>query len=193
VGSREVEQRREVHRRKYQARVASGAWAAYRPRHAKNQRAWRARNRDKLKARNKIYREANREKLRTRMREWSAKHRDSLKVRNSEWRAVNLPIVLWHAAKRRAVQCSIPFTIKPTDIIIPKRCPVFGKKLVRPMGRGRGKITPDSPTLDRINPAKGYVASNIAVISHRANRLKSNATAKEHRRIAEWMESNARG
>lgn len=57
------------------------------------------------------------------------------------------------------------------------------------MAAGRKKSHDTSPTLDRLNNAWGYVPGNIAVISHRANKLKGDATAKELRRIATWMES----
>lgn len=43
------------------------------------------------------------------------------------------------------------------------------------------------PTIDRIIPALGYVPGNIVVISHRANRMKSDGTAEEHERIAAWL------
>jgi hypothetical protein len=45
----------------------------------------------------------------------------------------------------------------------------------------------NSPSLDRINPEKGYVRGNIAIISYRANRMKADGTADEHRLIAEWI------
>jgi hypothetical protein len=44
-----------------------------------------------------------------------------------------------------------------------------------------------SPSLDRIDPREAYVPRNVAVISYRANRLKNNGTAEEHRHIGERM------
>lgn len=40
-------------------------------------------------------------------------------------------------------------------------------------------MTEGSPTLDRIVPSRGYVVGNVAVISMRANRLKSDASVAE--------------
>jgi hypothetical protein len=38
---------------------------------------------------------------------------------------------------------------------------------------GEGRL-PESPSLDRITPSKGYVEGNCRVVSDKANRLKSN-------------------
>jgi hypothetical protein len=46
-----------------------------------------------------------------------------------------------------------------------------------------------SPSLDKINPELGYVPGNVAIISYRANRIKNNGTAEEHRLIADWMDA----
>jgi hypothetical protein len=67
------------------------------------------------------------------------------------------------------------------DIVIPEVCPVLGMKLES--GEGRGCHLPSSPSLDRIDPSKGYRRGNIRVISYRANQLKSNATLEELRAV----------
>ena len=48
------------------------------------------------------------------------------------------------------------------------------------MGKGiKGGPTHNSPSVDRIDPKKGYTPDNIRVISWRANSLKSDASLKE--------------
>ena len=42
---------------------------------------------------------------------------------------------------------------------------------------------------DRVVPALGYVPSNIRVISFRANRIKSDASAAELRAVLEYVEA----
>lgn len=79
-------------------------------------------------------------------------------------------------ARGRAKAAGLAFNITEDDVIIPKYCPVLGIKLKR--GRGNGP-SPNSPSLDRIDPRKGYVKENVWVISHRANRIKNNATPEE--------------
>jgi hypothetical protein len=44
---------------------------------------------------------------------------------------------------------------------------------------------PNSPSLDRIDPTKGYVKGNVWIVSHRANTLKGNATHDELKAITE--------
>jgi hypothetical protein len=73
-----------------------------------------------------------------------------------------------------------------SDIRVPCKCPVLGIKLVMNVGFGRN----NSATIDRINPKKGYIKSNIAVISHMANRIKSNATAEEIKKTYQWLKKN---
>lgn len=91
---------------------------------------------------------------------------------------------LWASAKRRASSKEIPFEISPEDIQVPHYCPVLGI----PLKKGVGKVHDASPTLDRITPDTGYVVGNIVVVSMRANRLKSDASIEELRRIASFYE-----
>lgn len=66
------------------------------------------------------------------------------------------------------------------------RCPVFGLRL----RSNAGTVADDSPTLDRLDHAKGYTRDNIAVISMKANRAKSNCTAAQIKMLAKWMHRN---
>jgi len=78
-------------------------------------------------------------------------------------------------AKQRAKKSGIEFNLKSVDIQVPEKCPLLGI----PIKRGRGHCCDGSPTLDRINPTKGYIKNNVWVISYRANLIKSNATPEE--------------
>jgi hypothetical protein len=89
--------------------------------------------------------------------------------------------------KLRAKKTEIRFNLTVEDIVVPKRCPVFGI----PLQRGKKHSCDNSPTVDRINPDKGYVKGNVAIISRLANSLKGKATAAQHRRIADWMDTRA--
>lgn len=81
------------------------------------------------------------------------------------------------------------FTIVVDDVIavmpLDGRCPALGLVLEK----GRGEKHDRTPTLDRLNPMKGYEPGNIAVISDRANRMKSDGTATELELVAAWMRS----
>jgi hypothetical protein len=91
--------------------------------------------------------------------------------------------------KRAAKAKGVPFDLTRDDIFIPEHCPVLGIRL-RAIGTGRGH---DCPEADRLVPELGYVRGNVSFISHRANRLKDNATPDELERVAAWMRARARG
>lgn len=59
--------------------------------------------------------------------------------------------------------------------IVADTCPLLGFPLIY----AQPKLSDNSPTLDRKNPTLGYTKGNVAVISHRANRLKSDSTIEE--------------
>lgn len=90
---------------------------------------------------------------------------------------------LYKGAVDRARRRGIDISITLDDIVIPDVCPVLGI----PMERSRGRWNEGSPSLDRLDNTKGYTKDNVRVISHRANRLKSNATASELEAIAAWL------
>jgi hypothetical protein len=87
---------------------------------------------------------------------------------------------------QRAKNKGVEFSLTERDIVIPKRCPVLGLKL-KPAGRGQQEDA--TVSVDRLNPAKGYVSGNIEIMSLRANRIKNDGTAKEHEIVAAWMRS----
>ena len=94
-------------------------------------------------------------------------------------------------ARVRARKADVPFTITVADIVIPSHCPILGIALEQKLGqRGGGDA---SPSLDRIEPALGYVPGNVIVISNRANRLKSDASIEELRSIASFYATFAPG
>lgn len=62
-------------------------------------------------------------------------------------------------------------------------CPVLNIKL----SWSNSKLMDNSPSLDRIDNTKGYVNGNMCIMSQRANRIKSDGTAIEHKLIAKWM------
>lgn len=84
---------------------------------------------------------------------------------------------LLYPAQKRAKAKGIPCTITIDDIIIPEFCPILGMPLAR--ARGIGCARSNSPSLDRINPLLGYIPGNVAVISRRANTMKTDASSDE--------------
>ncbi len=88
---------------------------------------------------------------------------------------------IWCSVKKRAKQKRIKFELTIQDIPeIPKFCPILGIKIQE---NNISSPLDSSPSLDRINPKKGYVKGNIRIICNRANRIKSDATIEELRLI----------
>jgi hypothetical protein len=89
------------------------------------------------------------------------------------------------SAKERAAKKGLPFSLTKDDIAIPSHCPILGV----PLKRGTKCFHDYSPSLDRIIPELGYVPGNIQVISHRANRIKTDANPEEVMLVAQYMSS----
>ena len=92
--------------------------------------------------------------------------------------------MMYNSARQRAKRDGVPCTITAKDIVIPKVCPVFGIELKA----GDRHSHENSPSLDRIIPALGYVPGNVRVISHLANMLKSKATLEQLRALIRYLE-----
>ena len=115
--------------------------------------------------------ERNREAVNSR-----AKERYQIKVKESP------ESLIWDRAQSRSRKLGLPFNITIEDIVIPEFCPILGIKL----NVGLGKVSDASPSLDKVIPGLGYVRGNIQVISNRANRIKTDATLNELKKVYEF-------
>lgn len=80
------------------------------------------------------------------------------------------------------------FTIKFEDVPWVTHCPILGIKL-----NYKGKsFSDDYASFDRIDSSKGYIKGNVAIISWKANKMKSNGSSKDHRNIADWIDNNTK-
>ena len=83
----------------------------------------------------------------------------------------------------------MPFDLEPQDIkdklnLAGSKCPVLGVDMeISKLGSKNNDLT---PSIDRIDPKKGYVKGNIIVVSMRANRIKTDATVDEIRKVANF-------
>lgn len=92
--------------------------------------------------------------------------------------------------KARSKKVGIEFDLKLEDIVIPEKCPLLGIKLeMNKEQKGRGSALDSSPSLDRIDPKKGYVRSNVKVISMLANMIKSRATPDQIKLLASNLDA----
>lgn len=102
------------------------------------------------------------------------------------WKGRNREKNLFQQARYRAKTKNIPFDIEISDIIIPETCPILGLPLKKSIDGNRDL----SPSLDRIDNAKGYVKGNIQVISSKANTMKSTADKDDLINFSNWVKEN---
>jgi hypothetical protein len=126
------------------------------------------------------YRKANREKYRDYNKAWVKRsgHKSTEQTRNRR-ASLTKAQQMFERSRDRAKHQDIAFDITPEDIVIPEFCPYLGIPIVT----GVGKMTDNSPSLDRIDSAKGYIKGNVEVISFRANTIKNCGTPQEHMMI----------
>jgi len=67
-------------------------------------------------------------------------------------------------------------------------CECCGKKLDIGFKKDN-KFNDNSPSMDRVNPNKGYEKENVAILCWRCNKHKQDSTAKELRMIAAFMDT----
>lgn len=90
----------------------------------------------------------------------------------------------FRAKKYNAQRTGWEWSISFGDLDWPTHCPILGMELDY-FAEGRQE---NSPSFDQIDAGKGYVKGNVHIISWRANRIKNNGTAEEHRKIADYLE-----
>lgn len=127
----------------------------------------------------RTYYERNRERLKKQTTE--AYHRRRAAAPKGVWLKAAL-----HAAKLRAKKGGYDFDLVPDDVVVPDTCPALGQPL---QFFAEGCAADLSPTLDKIDPSKGYTKGNVVVISMKANRIKNNATAEEIALVAAWVKT----
>ena len=95
---------------------------------------------------------------------------------------------LVNSARHRAKDRNLPFDIDlgyvrsmvGENAELASHCPVLGIPFDWSCLRNNGsKPVSNSPSLDRIDPERGYVKGNVWIISFRANTIKNNATHEE--------------
>lgn len=127
----------------------------------------------------KEYHQENKEKINSYVR---AYHRNR--------KIVNTEQEIFSRTKSRAKKYNLPFDMTVEDIVIPEKCPVLGIDIIRGPNDGKKGPRPNSPSIDRIIPEKGYMRDNIRIISNRANTLKSNASITEINLVLEDLLKN---
>lgn len=134
------------------------------------------------------FRDKKRKQARVRTQKYARKvGANEMARRGKQWRLDNPEANLLTKARQRAKKNGLECTITIEDIKIPTHCPYLGTLISRYGGSG-----PDVPTLDRINPNRGYVPGNIIVVSFKANTMKHNSYPSEVINLGRRIESLVR-
>lgn len=97
---------------------------------------------------------------------------------------------LINQAKGRAKKFGLPCDITVEGLEWPTHCPILGLELdYNKTVPGERRTRVSVATLDRKTNNLGYVLGNVFVISHRANRIKSDATVEEMRAVVAYMDA----
>lgn len=93
---------------------------------------------------------------------------------------------LWRRLKLKGLPESIYYALQDT---LPDICPVLGIPINY---ENKGYTDRNScPSLDKTIPSLGYTAANTRLISFKANRIKSDATIEEVRKVLAYLETQA--
>ncbi len=91
----------------------------------------------------------------------------------------------FRAKKANAIRNGYDWTVTFGELHWPTHCPILGMEI----NYFSESVQESSPSFDRTDNNLGYIPGNVGIISWRANRIKNNGTADEHRRIAAYLDS----
>lgn len=142
----------------------------------------------------KQYYQQNKEKFAERNRARYSQKKDEIKAHLSEYYKTKKGRigVMFNSLKQNAKQRGIEVGVSLEYVrsIATDSCPVFGIDFNwLDWGTKNGKALDNSPSLDRIDPTKGYIENNVIWISTKANRIKNNATIEEIVAVAKWLKN----
>lgn len=120
------------------------------------------------------------------LQDYYALNKEKVLQTQANWKARNPFKIRFLNKRSHALRQGLEFDLELEDFPdIPALCPVLGLPLTHETGTKSPK--PYSPSLDRIDPAKGYVKGNVQWMSHKANAMKQDATPDELLMFADWV------
>lgn len=131
------------------------------------------------------YYHKNKDKIREQRKTQRSRSHESRIQESQKWRQENQRESLWKSARNNAITKGRDFSIIPSDILIPEKCPYLNIPLTNIQGQGRVWT---NASLDRKDSSKGYTKDNIQVISILANCMKQHATEEQLLAFAQGVE-----
>ena len=166
---------------------------------AEGQRKYRENNKEKVREQTRKYEQNNKEKIAERKKKYNQINKERIVKRQKIWQEKNPYLIqaysLIHArnrSKKKNIPIDLDFISKPNIMEWLKRqprCECCNVEFDIGSKNGKGK-PPNSPSLDRFYPEKGYVKGNVFLICVRCNTLKYDATVKELETVVAWMKQN---
>ena len=153
-------------------------------------------NKEDVRARNSAYYQQNKDKVRIINKAWEQKNKEKVRADKQAYKEQHKGTIdyalrsLLAGAKSRAKINNLPFdlTLEWLETMVVSHCPIT----LQPLDWTKEQIVngrhgPSSPSIDKIIPELGYVQSNCAIVSFRGNRIKSDGTIDEFRRMVQYM------
>lgn len=134
-------------------------------------------SKEREKEYNKKWFQLNKERLNANGR------RERCAIGSRKWRKNNPEKKYLSAIKSRSKRKGYEFNLTIEDIKIPDTCPI----LQIPIFITEGPQCDNTPAVDRIDNTRGYVKGNVRVISHKANRIKSDFSLEQAERLVAYM------
>ena len=117
------------------------------------------------------------------MRSYRERNKESLLAKARESRKNNPLAAMWRHLSARP-QNLLLTRDEFMSLSVPTICPILGIPISYDLTRD------NIPSVDRIDPNLPYQIGNVAIVSYRANMIKSIGSADEHNLIADWMARN---
>ena len=131
------------------------------------------------------------ERRRAYSKKWAKNNKDKTRKYALTYRKRNRLKVLVRLAKNRAKTNGIPIDVKYMDWLATQTasvCECCGIAFRYDL-RGKGSQPQEqTSTLDRINQKRGYIVGNVGIICWRCNRIKSDATILELKRLVAYAD-----
>lgn len=108
-----------------------------------------------------------------------SRKKNPIKYRGKEtsWRNDNPVKRLLYCTRQSAKIKDLEHNIDETDfMLLPTHCPYLGIEIDYSAGNGKTMM---KPSIDRVDPGKGYIKGNVELISSLANTMKSNASPEQ--------------
>lgn len=126
-------------------------------------------------------RKYNRDRNRVYMRERRQADPEAARIREADYRERRPAIRLLQSTRQSAKLKELEHNITEADLVLTEFCPYLGIKIDYTAGNGK---TMRKPSVDRIDPSKGYIKGNVEVVSSLANTMKNKANKEQLQNFA---------